>query len=129
MGITLSHAHPPKLLWGGGGFLCLMAYQHLWLFNAKAILIEGQLWYYLTYSERVYKRVCTFPKGISPKVNVITQLEFELAYYDITFYDIIDITFHDIIFYEIIDITYITFQYVSHNTIDALPLFFKIYFL
>ena len=24
----------------------------------------------------------TFPKGICPKVNVIAQLEFELAYYD-----------------------------------------------
>ena len=26
--------------------------------------------------------VDTFPKGISPKVNVIARLEFELAYYD-----------------------------------------------
>ena len=25
----------------------------------------------------------TFPKGISPKVNVIKQIEFELAYYDV----------------------------------------------
>ena len=26
--------------------------------------------------------VYTFPKGIGPKVNMIAQLEFELAYYD-----------------------------------------------
>ena len=30
------------------------------------------------------KDVHTFPKGISPKVNVIARLEFELAYYDVT---------------------------------------------
>ena len=29
------------------------------------------------------KRVHAFPKGISPKVNVIVGLEFELAYYDV----------------------------------------------
>ena len=28
--------------------------------------------------------VYTFPKGISPKVNVITSLLFELNYYDVT---------------------------------------------
>ena len=26
----------------------------------------------------------TFPKGISPKVNVMEQLEFDLTYYDVT---------------------------------------------
>ena len=31
----------------------------------------------------VNKRFHAFPKGISPKVNVIAQLNFELAYYDI----------------------------------------------
>ena len=30
-----------------------------------------------------YKGVHTFPKGISPKVNVLAQLEFELTYYDV----------------------------------------------
>ena len=30
------------------------------------------------------KRVHTFPKGISPKGNIIARLEFELAYYDVT---------------------------------------------
>ena len=29
------------------------------------------------------KRVHTFPKGISPKVNVIARLEFELINYDV----------------------------------------------
>ena len=28
-------------------------------------------------------KIHTFPKGISPKVNVIALLEFELAYYDV----------------------------------------------
>ena len=41
-------------------------------FNAKAILQEEQLWYYLTYSLED-KGVHTFPKGICPKVNVIAQ--------------------------------------------------------
>ena len=51
------------------------------LFNAKAILLEEQLWYYLTDSWED-KGVHTFPKGICPKVNVIARLEYELAYYD-----------------------------------------------
>ena len=29
-------------------------------------------------------RFHTFPKGISPKVNIIVQLEFELAYINVT---------------------------------------------
>ena len=29
------------------------------------------------------KEVYTFPKGLSPKVNMIAPLEFELAYHDI----------------------------------------------
>ena len=29
------------------------------------------------------KEVHTFPKGICLKMNVITQMEFELAYYDV----------------------------------------------
>ena len=49
--------------------------------NAKAILLEEQLWFYLTHSWED-KRVHTFPKGICPKMNVMVQLEFELAYYD-----------------------------------------------
>ena len=51
------------------------------LFNAKAILLEEQQWYYLTHSWED-KGVHTFPKGICPKVNVIARLEYELAYYD-----------------------------------------------
>ena len=30
------------------------------------------------------RKVIPFPKGVSPKVNVIARLEFELAYYDVT---------------------------------------------
>ena len=51
------------------------------LFNANAILLEEQQWYYLTHSWED-KGVHTFPKGICPKVNVIARLEYELAYYD-----------------------------------------------
>ena len=53
------------------------------LFNAKAILLEEQWWYYLTHSWKD-KGVHTFPKGICPKVNVIARLEYELVYYDST---------------------------------------------
>ena len=55
------------------------------LFNAKAILLEEQYWYYLTHSWED-KGVHTFPKGIFPKVNVIARLEYELAYYDSAVY-------------------------------------------
>ena len=51
------------------------------LFNAKAILLEEHLWYYLTHSWE-NMGVHIFPKGICPKVNVIARLEYELAYYD-----------------------------------------------
>ena len=36
------------------------------LFNAKAILVEEQQWYYLTHSWRD-KEVHAFPKGINPE--------------------------------------------------------------
>ena len=53
------------------------------LFNAKAILLEEQYWYYLTHSWED-KGVNIFPKGICPKVNVRARLEYELVYYDST---------------------------------------------
>ena len=34
-------------------------------------------------SSSVFLRVQTFPKSICPKVNVIAQVEFELANYDV----------------------------------------------
>ena len=40
-------------------------------------------WHYLIHSWK-YKRVYIFPEGISPKVNVIARLEFELAYNNVT---------------------------------------------
>ena len=58
-----------------------MAYQPSWVFNAKAILEEEQLWYYLTHSW-MKKEFHTSSKDISPKVNVIARLEFELGYYE-----------------------------------------------
>ena len=51
------------------------------LFNVKAILLEEQLWYYLTHTWED-KGVHTFPNGICPKVNVIARLEYEPAFYD-----------------------------------------------
>ena len=63
-------------------FLCFNGISSLFrLFNAKAIFLEEQRWYYLTHSWED-KGVHTFPKGIYPKVNVIAQLEYELTYYD-----------------------------------------------
>ena len=63
-------------------FLCFNGISTLCrLFNAKAILLEEHLWYYLTHSWED-KGVHTFPKGICLKVNVIARLEYELAYYD-----------------------------------------------
>ena len=53
------------------------------LFNAKTILVEEQEWDCLTYSWGD-KGLNTFLKVINPKVNIIVQLEFELAYYDVT---------------------------------------------
>ena len=50
------------------------------LFTAKAIFVE-QKWYYLTHNLG-YKGVHTFPKGISPKVNVIAQVESELVHFE-----------------------------------------------
>ena len=54
-----------------------MAYQTL-LFNAEAIILQEYCWYYLThsYEDLGFK---TFPKGITPKVNIIARLELELA--------------------------------------------------
>ena len=49
-----------------------------WLFNVKAIVVEEQ-WYYLTHGSWP-KRIHTFPKGISRKLNVIVWLEFELTH-------------------------------------------------
>ena len=54
-----------------------MGYQPSWLFNAKVIIVEEQ-WYYLSQCSKD-KGVHTFPKGISPKVNVIAWQGFELA--------------------------------------------------
>ena len=65
-----------NLVW----FLCSMVYQpfcvvycqsHSWRIVVLFKPITGQM------EERVH----TFPKGMSPNVNLIVRLEFELAYY------------------------------------------------
>ena len=56
------------------------------LFNSKdgfGILVEEQQWCYVTHNWK-NKGFYTFLKGISPKANVIMQLELKFAYYDIT---------------------------------------------
>ena len=49
----------------------------------KAILVEELQRYYLANSREDKGWVHTFPKGICPKVNVIAQMEFEIAYFEV----------------------------------------------
>ena len=72
------------------------------LFNPKAILVEKQKWYYLTYNWRD-KGVHNFLKVISVKVNIIRQLEFELAYFEATVQPLHPEEYHS--FYLYIDIS------------------------
>ena len=52
------------------------------LFNVKAILIDTQLWNYLTHKWEL-KEVYSFPKGIIPKLNIKVRQEFKLTYYKV----------------------------------------------
>ena len=47
--------------------------------QTKPNFVVEQQWYYLTHSWE-YKKVHAFPRDISPRVNVIARLEFELIY-------------------------------------------------
>ena len=63
--------------------VCLFDKCHINLhgvFNAEAIYVEEQLWYYLTQSWE-YKGFHTHPLVTSLKENVLARLEFELAYF------------------------------------------------
>ena len=60
-----------------------MEYPLSWILIAKAILVEEQLWYYLTHTLGGNKGLHKFLKGNCPKANTIAWLEFELAYYDV----------------------------------------------
>ena len=66
----------------GSGFFIEWHINHHGLFNAKAIFVERELWYYLTYSWE-NKRVHAFPKGISSKVNLVVRVAFKLTYYNV----------------------------------------------
>ena len=55
-----------------------MAHQPSGLVNAKAILEKEQQKYYWNFCWKD-NEFHNFPKGISTKLNVIAQLEFELA--------------------------------------------------
>ena len=63
--------------WWFGFFVYWHINLHM-LSNAKSILLEERLGYYLTHS-RENKSTC-------PKVNILARLEFELAYYDFAVY-------------------------------------------
>ena len=63
-------------------FLCLMAYQPWRIIIMPNVLLEEQLWYYLTHRWGT-RGVLPFLKDICPNVNVIARLEFELAKYDV----------------------------------------------
>ena len=52
------------------------------LFDAKAILVEEQQWYYLSYIWVRDKGVHTFSKNINLKVSIIARLEFKLDYFE-----------------------------------------------
>ena len=49
-----------------------------WLFNAKSIIVAEEQWYYFTHNWG-YKVIHILSQGFSPKVNVKSWLEFELA--------------------------------------------------
>ena len=50
--------------------------------QTKAIIVEGQQWYYFTDSYGD-KEIRTFLKDNSPKMTVTARLEFDLAYFDV----------------------------------------------
>ena len=62
-----------------------MAYQHSWLFNAKAISEEEQPMEIFNPDLEGRKGVHAFPKSFNTKVNVIAQLVLELVYYNNAF--------------------------------------------
>ena len=65
-----------------GWFLCLMAYQlFLGYLMPKPFSQKNSSGINLTHSWEG-KGVHTFPKGICPKMNVITRREYKLAYYN-----------------------------------------------
>ena len=53
------------------------------LFDVKSTFVEGQLWYNLTHIWGWIRGILSFNGGISPKLNIITGLVFELADYDV----------------------------------------------
>ena len=54
----------------------------MWKVTQEASLPQRQKWYYLTHNFGK-RELAPFP-WVSPKVNVIARLEFELAYYNVT---------------------------------------------
>ena len=88
---TILNAHTKKVwkLIVCPSFICPTTKQrYIWfsfrrLFNAKAIHLEKQLWFYSTQTLGD-EGVCTFTEIICPKVNTITRLVFELTYYGFT---------------------------------------------
>ena len=83
------------------------------LLKAKAIFVERQYSYYF----RENKRVHAFPKYISLKVNLIAQLEFELAYYDVVVPHINPYTMGDSLIYWTNMYLFSFIPFLSHVTI------------
>ena len=65
-------------------FLYLMAYQTSWFILYQSHPCRRTVVVLFEPIAKGSKRVHTFPKGIRPKVNIIKQLESELAYTDVT---------------------------------------------
>ena len=64
------------------GFVVLLFINLFGLSNSKAIFVEEQQWYYLTHNLVGDKRVPPFLTGINLKLNILAQLEFELAFFE-----------------------------------------------
>ena len=65
-------------------FLCLMEYKNLKGYLMPKPFLQKDSTGIIWPKALRNKRVCTFNKGTSSKVNVITQLELELVDYDLT---------------------------------------------
>ena len=64
------------------GFFTLWHINLCGLSNAKDVLVEEQKWFYFAHNLGEDKRIHTFLKSISLKVNFLAQLEFEIANFE-----------------------------------------------
>ena len=69
----------PLMVW----FLYLKTYQPLWVIQCQSYLCRRIVLVLFKHHNWWDKRVLAFPKGFCLKVNILLQLEFELANYDV----------------------------------------------